>query len=101
MSSNLTASASYSMNYVSRLIALALVINSAYAQSNKPGQKPETWNLTVVEVLMYPGSAVQYNQTVIATYDFQSQCEAARKNILTKFNSSTKCILKKKTKVNI
>ena len=101
MSSNLTASASYSMNYFLRIIAVMLLLQSAYAQSSKPVQNPESWNLTVVEVLMYPGSAVQYNQTVIATYDFQSQCEAARKMVHTKFNSSTKCILKKKTKVNI
>ena len=101
MSSNLTASASYSMNYIFRLLAITLLLQSAYAQSNKSVQNPESWNLTVVEVLMYPGSAVQYNQTVLATYDYQSQCEAARKMVHTKFNSSTKCILKKKTKVNI
>jgi len=96
-----TASASYSMNYIFRILAITLLAHSAYAQSNKSVQNPESWNLTVVEVLMYPGSAVQYNQTVLATYDYQSQCEAARKNIYTRFNSSAKCILKKKTKVNI
>ncbi|NBW68938.1 MAG: hypothetical protein EBR47_09715 [Betaproteobacteria bacterium] len=81
--------------------AFVLAVVSAYAQSGNAVQKPESWNLTVVEVLMYPGSSVQYNQTVIATYDSQSQCESARKYILTKFNSSTQCNLKKKTKVNI
>lgn len=74
---------------------------SLYAQANKSVQKPESWDLKVVELVMYPGSSVQYNETVIATYDFQSQCEAARKSIFTKYNSSTKCSLKKKTKVNI
>ena len=89
------------MNYLYRFLAITMLLQSAYAQSNKSVQNPGSWNLTVVEVLMYPGSAVQYNQTVIATYDFQSQCEAARKMVHAKFNSSTKCILKKKTKVNI
>ncbi len=89
------------MNYIFRLLAITLLIQSAYAKSNKSVQNPENWNLTVVEMLMYPGSAVQYNQTVLATYDSQSQCELARKTIHTKFNSSAKCILKKKTKVNI
>ena len=89
------------MNYLYRFLAITMLLQSAYAQSNKSVQNPESWNLTVVEVLMYPGSAVQYNQTVLATYDYQSQCEAARKMVHTKFNSSTKCILKKKTKVNI
>ena len=89
------------MNYISHLLAITLLAQSAYAQSNKPVQKPESWDLMVVEMLMYPGSSVQYSQTVIATYDSQSQCEAARKSIYTKYNSSTKCSLKKKTKVNV
>jgi hypothetical protein len=89
------------MHYLLRLLAITLLAQSAYAQSNKPVQKPEIWELLVVETLMYPGSSVQYSQTVIATYDSQSQCEAARKSVLTKYNSSTKCNLKKKTKVNV
>lgn len=89
------------MNHLCLILAITLLPLGAYAQSDKPVQKPETWELMVVEVLMYPGSSVQYNQTVIATYNSQSQCEAARKNIYTKYNSSTKCSLKKKSKVNI
>jgi len=89
------------MRYIFHLIVFTLLIQSAYAQSNKNVQNSENWNLTVVEVLMFPGSAVQYNQTVIATYATQSQCESARKMIPDRFNSSEKCIVKKKTKVNI
>jgi hypothetical protein len=84
-----------------RCLVFFFLFESAYAQGGNSVQKPETWNLTVVEALMYPGSSVQYNQTVIAIYDSQSQCESARRFVPTKFNSSTQCILKKKTKVNI
>jgi negative regulator of sigma E activity len=89
------------MRLLVRYLAFILVVQSAYAQSGKSVQKPESWNLTVVEILMYPGSSVQYNQTVIATYDWQSQCESARRTIQTKFNASVQCILKIKTKANI
>ncbi len=78
-----------------------LLVKSAYAQNGNSVQKPETWNLTIVEALMYPGSSVQLNQTVIASYDWQAQCESARKIIQARFNSSAQCILKKKTKVSI
>jgi hypothetical protein len=86
------------MKNLLRYLVSALVVGGAYAQSGSPVQKPETWNLTIVEALMYPGSSVQYNQTVIATYDYKSQCESVRRTIQTKFNTSAQCILKIKPK---
>ncbi len=82
-------------------LSFILLVQSAFAQSGNSVQKPEIWNLTIVEALMYPGSSVQLNQTVIASYDWQAQCESARKIIQARFNSSAQCILKKKTKVSI
>jgi hypothetical protein len=79
-------------------LTVALMVVGAYAQSGSPVQKPESWNLTIVEALMYPGSSVQYNQTVISTYDYKSQCESFRRTIQTKFNTSAQCILKIKPK---
>ena len=89
------------MNNLLRFLAFVFVVESVCAESNNSAQQAGSWTLTVVEVLMYPGSSAPTKQTAIATYDSQLQCEAARRNIDAKFNSSTKCILKKKTKVNI
>jgi hypothetical protein len=89
------------MNYLLRLLAFALVVEGVCAQNIHLAQQTGVWNLMVVELSMYPGSSVQYIETAIATYESQSQCEAARRNIYTKFNSSTKCTLKKKSKVKV
>jgi hypothetical protein len=89
------------MKTLLRYLLLILLVESAFAQNGNSVQKPETWNLTIVEALMYPGSSVQLNQTVIASYDWQAQCESARRIIQARFNSSAQCILKKKTKVSI
>lgn len=84
------------MKNLLRYLIVALMVGGAFAQINNNGQ--QIWILSVVELVMYPGSSVQYNETEIGTFNSQTLCEAARKYIPTKFNSSTKCSLKKKTK---
>jgi len=85
------------MKNLLRYIAFALMLRGAFAQINNNGQ--QIWILSVVELVMYPGSSVQYNETAIGTFNSQMECDTARKYIPTKFNSSTKCSLKKNTKV--
>ena len=77
-------------------LVVALVAGGAFAQINNNGQ--QIWILSVVELAMYPGSSVQYYETEISAFNSQMECDTARKYIPTKFNSSTKCSLKKKTK---
>jgi len=84
------------MKNLLRYLIVALMIGGAFAQVNNNGQ--QIWILSVVELVMYPGSSVQYNETEIGAFNSQTLCDAARKYIPTKFNSSTKCSLKKKTK---
>jgi hypothetical protein len=89
------------MKYFLRFLFFFSMVGYACAQSNNTPQQAGTWKLMVVELVMYPGSSVQYKETLLATFDFQSQCEAARKGVDTRYNSSTKCVQQKKSKVNV
>jgi hypothetical protein len=48
---------------------------------------------------MYPGSATTVQKTVIARYETVGQCEAARRNIDAKYNTSIECVIVGKKKV--
>ena len=89
------------MKSLLRILCFSLLTVQVYAQGSKAPQQPGSWKLMVVELQMFPGSSVQYKETLLATYDFQSQCEAARKGVDARFNTSTKCVQQKKSKVNV
>jgi len=49
--------------------------------------------------LMYPGSATAVQRTVVARYETVNQCEAARRNIDAKYNTSLECVAVGKKKI--
>jgi hypothetical protein len=57
------------------------------------------FDLVLTQLLMYPGSATTVQRTVIARYETVGQCEAARRNIDTKYNTSLECVAVGKKKV--
>jgi len=57
------------------------------------------YDLVLTMLLMYPGSATTVQKTVIARYETVGQCEAAGRNIDTKYNTSLECVAVGKKKV--
>jgi len=57
------------------------------------------YDLVLTMLLMYPGSATTVQKTVIARYETVGQCEAARRNIDARYNTSLECVIVGKKKV--
>ena len=57
------------------------------------------FELVLTQLLMYPGSATAVQRTVVARYETVGQCEAARRNIDTKYNTSLECVAVGKKKI--
>jgi hypothetical protein len=57
------------------------------------------YELILIMTLMYPGSNISIQKTVLGHYETVSQCESARRHLDLRYNTSAEC--KKITKKNI
>jgi hypothetical protein len=57
------------------------------------------YELVLTMMLMYPGSNVSIQKTVLGYYETISQCEYARKHIDIRYNTSLECVKTVKKKV--
>ena len=57
------------------------------------------YELVLTMALMYPGSNISIQKTVLGYYENISQCEYARKHIDIRYNTSLECKLVSKKKL--
>jgi hypothetical protein len=57
------------------------------------------YELILTMMLMYPGSNISIQKTVLGYYQTMSQCENARKQIDIRYNTSLECKLVSKKKL--
>jgi len=50
------------------------------------------YDLVLTMLLMYPGSAINIQKTVLARYETKYQCEHAKDYMVTQYNSSLECV---------
>jgi hypothetical protein len=57
------------------------------------------YELILTMTLMYPGSNISIQKTVLGYYETISQCEYARKHIDIRYNTSLECVKVGKKKI--
>ena len=57
------------------------------------------YELILTMALMYPGSNISIQKTVLGQYATLSQCENARRNIDNRYNTSVGCVKIEKKKI--
>jgi hypothetical protein len=57
------------------------------------------YELILTMTLMYPGSNISIQKTVLGYYETISQCEYARKHIDIRYNTSLECVKIGKKKI--